>query len=97
MVLLNSGLTHTVRIHGCGAGLSSSTEAWTDHMIIFIDNSNGGRRRPRPFQTSLSPHSPTSYLSVSRGFDVRVAVLTDDVVDVVQAVGGDAGKGLGTV
>lgn len=39
----------------------------------------------------------TSYLSISGGFDVGVAFLADDVVYVVQAVGRDAGKGLGTV
>lgn len=36
-------------------------------------------------------------LSVGGGLDVGVALLTDDVVDVVQAVGGDAGKGAGAV
>lgn len=41
--------------------------------------------------------SSTSYLSISGGFDVGVALLADDVVDVVQTVGGDVGKGLGTV
>lgn len=39
----------------------------------------------------------TSYLSVSGGFNVRVALLADDVVDVVKAVGLDAREGFGTV
>lgn len=38
-----------------------------------------------------------SHLSVSGGLDVGVALLTDDVVDVVQTIGGDAGKGPGAV
>lgn len=41
--------------------------------------------------------SSTSYLSISGGFDIRVAFLADDVVYVLQAIGGDGGKGLGTV
>lgn len=45
----------------------------------------------------LTEITSTSHLSVSRGFNVRVAFLTDDVVDVVQAVSRDAGKGPGTV
>lgn len=40
---------------------------------------------------------PTSHLSISRGFNVRVAFLTDDVVDVVQAVSRNVGKGSGTI
>lgn len=45
----------------------------------------------------LTEITSTSHLSVSRGFNVRVAFLTDDVVDVVQTVSRDAGKGPGTV
>lgn len=37
------------------------------------------------------------HLSVGGGLDVGVALLADDVVDVVQAVGGDAGKRPGAV
>lgn len=39
----------------------------------------------------------TSYLSISGGFNVGVAFLANDVVDVVQSVGGDARVGSGTV
>lgn len=39
----------------------------------------------------------TSHLPISGGFDVRVAFLADDVIDMVQAISRNARKGSGTV
>ena len=38
-----------------------------------------------------------SYLSISGGFNIGVALLADYVIDVVQAIGADVGEGPGTV
>lgn len=38
-----------------------------------------------------------SYLSICGGFNVGVAFLTDDVIDVAKAIGRDAREGFGTV
>jgi len=51
----------------------------------------------RSFKTSHESSLEPCYLSVGRGFDVGVALLAGDVVDVPQSAGGDAGERLGAV
>lgn len=79
------------------AKLRSETDA---HQIVKIVNqASSPQTRLFCFGGDLQPLPPSSapHLSMGGRLDVRVALLADDVVDVVQTICRDAGEGPGAV